>query len=90
MNIRDRVHSASQDSLCLNYNELKSIGTYYQPATNNDVDHRFVLGCQQSDCSTGWGHAGHSEDSNGFGKCVVGGVHFYHLRADEVPLPAGR
>lgn len=93
MNIRDRVHSASQDSLCLNslavsrlnHNELKRIGTYSQPVTNNGVGRRFVLGCQQSDCYKGRGHA---EDSDGFKKCVVGGIHFYHLRADEVPLPA--
>ena len=88
MNIRDRVHSVSQDSLCLNYNELKSIDTHYRPALNNGVSYRFVLGCQQPDCSKGRGHAGHSEDSNGLRKCVVGGVHSYHLRADEAPLPA--
>ena len=87
MNIRDRVHSVLQDPLCLSYNELKSIGTYYRPAINNGVGHRFVLECQQSDCSNGWGHAGHSDESNGFGKCVVGGDHFHQLRADEVPLP---
>lgn len=88
MNIRDRVHSVSQDSLRLNHNELKSIGTYYRPALNNGVGYRFVLGCQQPDCSKGWVHAGHSDDSNSLRKCVVGGVDSYHLRADEVPLPA--
>ena len=88
MNIRDRVHFAPQDPLCLNYNELKCIGIHYRPVLNNGVGHWFVLGCQQSDCSNGRGHAGHRDDSNGFGKCVVGGVYFYHLRADEVPLPA--
>ena len=94
MNIRDRVHFAPQDSLCLNslavsrlnHNELKRIGTYYRPAINNGVGHRFVLGCQQPDCYKGRGHG--AEDSDGFKKCVVGGIHFYHLRADEVPLPA--
>lgn len=96
MNTRDRVHSASQDSLCLNslavsrlnHNELKCIDTYYQPALNNDVGYRFVLGCQQPDCYKGSGRAGPGYNSNGFGKCVVGGIHLYHLRADEIPLPA--
>ena len=93
MNIRDRVHLASQDSLCLNslavsclnHNELKRIGTYSQPVINNGVGHRFVLGCQQPDCYNGKGHAGHVDENNGFGKRAVGGVHFYRLRADVVP-----
>ena len=91
MNIRDRVHFTLQDSLCPSHNALKSIGTYRQPAINNGVGYRFVLGCQQPDCSgcyKGRGYAGHANDSNGFGKRVVGGVHFHPLRADEVPLPA--
>ncbi len=96
MNIRDRVRSASQDSLCLNslaasrlnHNELKRINTCYRPATHNGVGYRFVLGCQQPDCYKGRGRAGPEYNSNGFGQCVVGSVHFYHLRADEVPLPA--
>lgn len=95
MNIRDRVHLASQDSLCLNslavsrlnHNELKRIGTYARPVINNGVGHRFVLGCQQPDCYKGWGHAGHVDESNGFGKRAVGSVHFHRLRADVVPLP---
>ena len=95
MNIRDRVHSASQDFLCLNslavsrlnHNESKRIGTYYQPAINNGVGHRFVLGCQTPDCYKGRGHARHRNDSNGFGKRVVGGIHFYQLQADEEPHP---
>ena len=95
MNIRDRVHLASQDSLCLNslavsrlnHNELKRIGTYSRPVINNGVGHRFVLGCQQPDCYKGRGHAGHVDESNGFGKRAVGGVHFHRLRADVVPLP---
>jgi len=93
MNIRDRVHLASQDSLCLNslavsrlnHNELKRIGTYSRPAINNGVGHRFVLGCQQPDCYKGWGHAGHVDESNGFGKRAVGGVYFHPLQADVVP-----
>ena len=95
MNIRDRVHLALQDSLCLNslavlrlsHNESKCIGTYYRPTINNGVGHRFVLGCQQPDCYKGRGHVGHADDSVGFRKCVIGGVHFHQLRADEVPLP---
>ncbi len=94
MNIRDRVHLASQDSLCLNslavsrlnHNEL-NIGTYSRPVINNGVGHRFVLGCQQPDCFKGRGHAGHVDESNGFGKRAVGGVHFHRLQADVVPLP---
>ena len=93
MNIRDRVHLAPQDSLCLNsltvsrlnHNELKHIGTYYRPATNNGVGSGFVLGGQQPDCYKGRGHAGHADASDGFRKRVVGGIHFYHLQADEVP-----
>ena len=96
MNIRDRVHLAPQDSLCLNslavsrlnHNELKHIGTYYRPAINNGVGSGFVLGGQQPDCYKGRGHAGHADASDGFRKRVVGGIHFYHLQADEVPLPA--
>ena len=65
MNIRDRVHLALQDSLCLNslavlcrsHNELKHIGTYYRPAINNGVGPRFVLGCQPPDCYKGRAHA---------------------------------
>ena len=95
MNTRRCVHFASQDSLCLNslavlclsHNELKSIDTYYRLAINNGVGHRFVLGCQTPDCYKGWGHAEHRNDSNSFGKRVVGGVYFYLLRADEVPHP---
>ncbi len=86
MNIRDRVHSASQDSLCLNssavlrlsHNELKRIGTHYRPALNNGVGHRFVLGCQQPDRSKGRGHAEYADDHNGFKRCIVGSVHSYH------------
>ena len=93
MNVRDRVHSASQDSLCLNslavsglnHNELKRIGTYYRPVINNGVGPRFVLGCQQPGCYKGRGHADDSED---FKKCVIGGAYFHQLRVDEVPLPA--
>ena len=96
MNIRDRVHLASQDSLCLNplvilrldNNASKRIGTYSRPIINNGVGHRFVLGCQQPDCFKGRGHAGHVDESNGFGKRAVDGVHFQRLRADVVPLPA--
>lgn len=96
MNIRDRVHLASQDSLCLNplailrldNNALKRIGTDSRPVINNGVGHRFVLGCQQPDCYKGWGHAGHVDESNGLGKRAVGGVHFHRLQADVVPLPA--
>ena len=93
MNIRDRVHLALQDSLCLNslavlcrsHNELKHIGTYYRPAINNGVGPRFVLGCQPPDCYKGRAHA---DDNDSFRKCIVGGIHSYHLQADEVPLPA--
>lgn len=96
MNIRDRVHFAPQDFLCLNslavlrlsHNELKSIGTYYRPGLNNGVGPRFVLGCQQPDCSKGRGHTGHSDDSNSLRKCVVGGAHFHQRLTDELPLPA--
>lgn len=96
MNIRDRVHSASQDYLCLNslavsrlnHNDSKRVGTHYRPAINNGVDYRFLLGCQQPDYYKGRGRAGPGNHSNGFRKRVVEGVHFYHLRADKVPLPA--
>ena len=96
MNIRDRVHLALQDSLCLNslavlrlsHNESKCIGTYCQSAINNGVVHRFVMGCQQPDCYKGRGHAGHADESNGFGKPVLESVHFHPLRVDEVSLPA--
>jgi len=96
MNIRDRVHFAPQDPLCFNslavsrlsHNELKCIGTYYRPVLNNGVSYRFVLGCQQPDCSKGRGHARHSDDSNSLRKCVVGGAHFHQLLTDELPLPA--
>ena len=95
MNIRDRVHLASQDSLCLNslavsrpnHNESKRIGTYSRPVINNGVGHWFVLGCQQPECYKGRGHAGHVDESNGFGKRAVGGVYFHPLQADVVPLP---
>ena len=96
MNIRDRVHFISQDSLCLNslavsrlnHNELKRVSTHCRLAINNGVSHRFLLGCQQPDCSQGRGRAGPGKNSNCFGKRVVEGVHFHHLRVDEVPLPA--
>ena len=96
MDIRDRVHSASQDSSRLNslaasrlnHNESKRINTHYRPAINNGVGYRLVLGCQQPDCYKGRGGAGPGYNSSGFGQCVVGSVHFYYLRADEVPLPA--
>ena len=95
MNIRDRVHRAPQGSLCLNplailrldNSASKYIDTYSRPAINNGVDHRFVLECQQPDCSNGRGHAGHPDDSDGFRKRVVEGVYFHHLRADAVPFP---
>ena len=95
MNIQDRVHLAPQDSLCLNsltvlcwsHNELKRIGTYYRPTINNDVGYGFVLGDQQPDCYKGRGHPGHADDSAGFKKRVVGRIHFYPLRAGEVPSP---
>ena len=95
MNTRRCVHFASQDSVSLNSlavlrldnNELKSIDTYYRLAINNGVGHRFVLGCQTPDCYKGRGHAEHRNDSNGFGKRVVGGIHFYQLQADEEPHP---
>ena len=94
MNTRRCVHFASQDSVSLNSlavlrldnNELKSIDTYYRLAINNGVGHRFVLGCQTPDCYKGRGHARHRNDSNGFGKRVVGGIHFYQLQADEEPI----
>ena len=93
MNTRHCVHSISQDPVCLNslavlclrHNELKSIGTYYRPITNNGVGYWFVLGCQQPDCYKGRGHAGHTDDSNSFRNRVVGGVHFHQLQADEMP-----
>ncbi len=85
MNIRDRVHFTPQDSLCPSHNALKSIGTYRRPAINNGVDYRFVLGCQKPDCYKGTEHAGHTDERNGFGKHVVGSVHFHPLQADEVP-----
>ena len=88
MNIRDRIHFTPQGSLCLSHNELTHTGTYYRPAINNGVGHRFGLGCQQPDCYKGRGYAGHADDSNGFGKRDVGGVHFPPLQTDEVPLPA--
>ena len=85
MDVRDRVHPASQDSVCPRHNELKSIGIHYRPAINNGVGYRFVLGCQQPDYYKGRGRAGPGYNSNGSGQCVVGSVHFYHLQADEVP-----
>ena len=96
MNIRDRVHLASQGFLCLNsltvsrlsHNELKGISTHYRPVLNNGVGPRFVLGCQQPDCCKGRGHAGYLDDSNSLRKCVVGGAHFHQLLTDELPLPA--
>lgn len=93
MNIRDRVHTASQDSLCLNllavlclsHNELKHIDTYCRSVINNGVGYRFVLGCQQPDCYKGTGRAGPGNNNNGFRKRVAAGVHFHQLQADEVP-----
>ncbi len=94
MNTRHCVHFASQDSVRLNsltvlylrHNELKSISTYHRLTINNDVGYRFVLGCQQPDCSTGRVPVVRVDDRNSFGKCVVGGVHFHQLRADKIPF----
>lgn len=88
MNIRHCVRLVSQNSLCLSHNELKSISIYYQPAINNDVDYRFVLGCQSPDCCKGRKHAGYADDCRGFGKRVVGGVHFRQLQSDKAPFSA--
>ena len=94
MSIRDRVHPASQDSVSLNSlailrldnSELTSIGTYYRLAINNGVGRRSMLGCQKPGCYKGRGRAGPGNNSNGFGRRAVGGVHFHQLRADAVPF----
>ena len=95
MNIRARVHFASQDYVGLNSlailrldnNELTSIGTCYRLATTNDVGRRFVLGCQKPGCYRGKGRAGSGNNSNGLRKRVA--VDQLRVSAEHVPVEDG-
>ena len=95
MNTRDRVHFASQSSVCLNSlsilhldnNELMSVGAVYRLVINNGVGCRFVLRHQQPGCYKGKGGAVHPDNRGGFGKRIAVDIYFYRLRADGVPLP---
>lgn len=95
MNTRDRVHFASQSSVCLNSlsilhldnDELMSSGAYDRLAINNVVVRRFVLRHQQPDYYIGKGGAVHPDNRSVFGERVAVGIYCYRLPADEVLLP---
>ena len=95
MNIRDRVHFASEDyvglnslaALHLDNNELTSINTCYRLAITNGVGCQLVLGCQKPDCYNRRGRAGPEDNSNGLGKRVAVVIYFYQLQVSEAHVP---